>query len=313
MAMTRLQLRNAVIGNLQDRTDKNSEIDIALDLALEEIGKAHDFKDMITLQGDDEWYKVTQTFTDGTWTVASKILTKTGAFASYSFTSGDKIYISGGTDFTVGWYVISSRTDDDNIVLVAATGLSTGNETDVAATYMGDPGSYVLPSGTLRVKSATIVDGTNSVRIDFKTRDWIDEHYPNPAAGETNKPVVGVEEGGRIYVVPWSDSNYDIRLVTTSLPTLAAADASLPTLTVADYALICWATSYIFDLLEKERSSERWMRRYENKALPDAIRSDNKKPAIEHLAEIRTRDVRRTRNSVTALDNVRFDGIGGTY
>jgi hypothetical protein len=60
----------------------------------------------------------------GTWTESSKTLTKTGAFASYTHTSGDRIYITGGTGVTPGIYTVSSKTSNNAIVL--STSLSTG-------------------------------------------------------------------------------------------------------------------------------------------------------------------------------------------
>lgn len=56
------------------------------------------------------------------FTTSTKTLTKTGAFASYTFTEGDILYISGGTGVTAGLYEIASRTSDDAIVLVADIG-----------------------------------------------------------------------------------------------------------------------------------------------------------------------------------------------
>ena len=303
--MDREDLRNEVIYNLQNRADKNTQIDSALDLALEEIGKAHDFKDMLSLQSDADWYKVTLTFTDGAWTALTRTLTKAAAFADYSFTSGDKIYISAGTDFTAGWYEIASRTSDDAIVLTDVTGLSTGDEINVAATYMGDPGSYVLPSTTLRVTSAILVDGVLTKRLSLKTRDWIDEHYPHPEEDLTGHPHYGFTEGGRLYVVPWCSGAYEVRLTISELPTMASSDASEPTLTTANYALICWATSHMFDQLEKELSADRWMRRYYT-ARADAIESDMRKPAVEHVADPRVKAVTDPL-SIPAIDKAVFE------
>lgn len=65
-----------------------------------------------------------------TWTKASKTLTQTGAFTGYTFTSGDKIYITDGTDATKGIYEIAGKTDNDNITLtteIAASDLGTGD------------------------------------------------------------------------------------------------------------------------------------------------------------------------------------------
>lgn len=50
-----------------------------------------------------------------------KQLTQAGAFAAYTWVSGDKIYISAGTGVTPGWYEIASKVDDDNITLTTDT------------------------------------------------------------------------------------------------------------------------------------------------------------------------------------------------
>lgn len=57
-------------------------------------------------------------FTGATYTAASRTITSVGAFASYTFRSGDMIYITAGTGFTANrWYKIASRTSANAIVL----------------------------------------------------------------------------------------------------------------------------------------------------------------------------------------------------
>lgn len=72
-------------------------------------------------------------FTAATWTAATRTLTKTGAFTSYTFRSGDMIYITAGTGHTVGWYQIASRTSADAIVLSVDAGLSGADNADTEA------------------------------------------------------------------------------------------------------------------------------------------------------------------------------------
>ncbi len=75
------------------------------------------------------------TLATATWTAATKTLTQVGAFASYTFTAGDVIVITGGTGAKIGAYVIASRTSDDAIVLsksLASGDLSTGDITSVS-------------------------------------------------------------------------------------------------------------------------------------------------------------------------------------
>jgi hypothetical protein len=57
------------------------------------------------------------TLTAATFTTATKNLTQTGAFSSYTHNAGDVIYINGGTGVTTGVYSVASKTDNDTIVL----------------------------------------------------------------------------------------------------------------------------------------------------------------------------------------------------
>lgn len=59
-------------------------------------------------------------FADGAYTTATKTLTKTGAFAGYTFAAGDRIKVTGGTGVVADWYEIASRVSDDAITTVTA-------------------------------------------------------------------------------------------------------------------------------------------------------------------------------------------------
>lgn len=61
-------------------------------------------------------------FTAATLTTSTKTLTKTAAFAGYTWASGDRVYLSAGTGVTVGSYEVASKTSDDAIVLTADPG-----------------------------------------------------------------------------------------------------------------------------------------------------------------------------------------------
>lgn len=60
--------------------------------------------------------------TDGAWTASTLTLTKTGAFASYTYRDNDRIYVSGGTGVTAGLYDIASKVSDDEITLATSIG-----------------------------------------------------------------------------------------------------------------------------------------------------------------------------------------------
>lgn len=82
---------------------------------------------------DAEWRPPAVDLSGATWTQASFALSKTGAFAGYSVTAGDEVYVSGGTGVTPGWYAIVSKTSDNAIVLATSIGAGADGQTDIAA------------------------------------------------------------------------------------------------------------------------------------------------------------------------------------
>jgi len=65
-------------------------------------------------------------FTNGTWDGATT-LTKTGAFANYSFTTGDQIRLEATGGLVAGWYTITARLDADRVTLLTSPGGATGS------------------------------------------------------------------------------------------------------------------------------------------------------------------------------------------
>lgn len=67
-------------------------------------------------------------FTAATFTTATGVIHKTGAFSGYTWRAGDMIQISAGTGFTANnWYLITSKTDNDNIVVSGGPGADNAN------------------------------------------------------------------------------------------------------------------------------------------------------------------------------------------
>jgi hypothetical protein len=62
-----------------------------------------------------------------TWNAGTLTLTKTGAFAGYTYAAGDSILIDGGTGITKGRYKIDSKTSNDAIVLATSIGSNTAD------------------------------------------------------------------------------------------------------------------------------------------------------------------------------------------
>ncbi len=67
----------------------------------------------------------------GAWNNTAKTITKTDAFADYTFASGDEIYVSGGTGVTAGFFTIASRTSDDVIVTSSDINGGSGDVADI--------------------------------------------------------------------------------------------------------------------------------------------------------------------------------------
>ena len=65
--------------------------------------------------------------TDGDWVAATKTLTKTAAFADYTFKTGDIIRLVSGTGSSPGRFTVASRVDDDAITLTASPGADASN------------------------------------------------------------------------------------------------------------------------------------------------------------------------------------------
>ncbi len=86
---------------------------------------------------------------DGVWTVATKTLTKTGAFSSYTWASGDQISVTAGTGVTAAWYEIASKTSDDAIVLKEE--IASANNTDTTTDIIGWEDALVAGTDILRM------------------------------------------------------------------------------------------------------------------------------------------------------------------
>lgn len=119
----------------------------------------------------------------GCTTVASGsnwTLTKTGAFASYTFVSGDMIYIVSGTGATAGWATIVSKDSSDQLTVTArgtcviAAGvnyvtLGIGVEHDVEANFDSDAG--LTPEDLYEV-AATIQKGLRRAGCETGLVSW---------------------------------------------------------------------------------------------------------------------------------------------
>lgn len=95
------------------------------------------------------------TITNAVWSNSSLTLTRTNAFASYTFVEDDTFQLDTGTNATVGFYTVASRTDSNSVVL----------EQSIGATATGVGGKF-------RLNSAQLPDDFRSI-IKIKRTDGL--------------------------------------------------------------------------------------------------------------------------------------------
>lgn len=108
--------------------------------------------------------KMAMVIAAGAWVAATKTLTKTAAFASYTWQRGDQLYVSGGTGVTAGWYEIGARTSDNAIIMLDS--IATANAADITTTLIGWENAIEIGSDILSIDSY----GSSST-VDTAVRD----------------------------------------------------------------------------------------------------------------------------------------------
>ncbi len=104
-------------------------------------------------------YAAPVTANSGTWVESTLSYTSTGSFSSYTYTQGDVLTLTAGTNVTNGEYPIASKTDSDAIVLEQTITDTAGNLTtgDITASIQFP---YVsLPSDLVSIDSITPSNG----------------------------------------------------------------------------------------------------------------------------------------------------------
>lgn len=126
--------------------------------------------------------------TAAAWTDAGRTLTETGAFAAYTAKAGDVLTITAGTPATAGRYVISSRTNDDTIVLASDINATNDNATGVVASHLNERlivmGSTLTADGRAHASLHYMDDGTAGVAVGTVLRQTLavdgttDDNHP---------------------------------------------------------------------------------------------------------------------------------------
>lgn len=110
-------------------------------------------------------------FVDGSFANATLTLTKVGAFPAATCQAGDKLYLddNGSGEVTPGLYTITTRTDDNNVVLASDIRSGANDPTDVRCDQ--HTGAVGLPWATVQHA------------LDFTTRDAVNGDRFNVKAG----------------------------------------------------------------------------------------------------------------------------------
>ena len=259
--MTRTELRS-MVQSITSRTDKDTLINSAIDLAIKEIAKIKDFRKVVS-EEDLSIRSVSLGWKDGDWDEATLTLSKTDAFDSYTWVSGDQIYLDGGTGTTVGWYTVASKTSDDAIVLSATCGV---DATDVSASAIGQPYKLALTglSQTFQhIQITSLIDGLLSNDFTIKPKRWVVARWPHVSALSPGKPYLGYIEGDYLFMHPISDDNYTMRITYTTIAGLAfAGDSTENPIPETDHAVVCWTSAFIFDSIDLPDQGLVWKGRF---------------------------------------------------
>jgi len=192
------------------------------------------------------------TFTDGGYVATTKTLTKTAAFAAFTLTAGDKIYLSAGTGITPGWYAVATRVSDDAITLSTSAGT---NSSDVAATAIGTKltltaGAYIVAADTLyktdlfdaytfvAADQINVTGGTGLTPDIYTISAKPDDHTVTlssaPGAAATADATIAGIIGTYSVIIDFSDQTF------TTMDDVAAAFQSAIQDAGADDALVSW-------------------------------------------------------------------------
>lgn len=90
------------------------------------------------------------------WNATTKILNEANQFSTYTFLEGDMIEITAGTNVTLGWYRIASKTDASNIVLDESIGATLTDDTVTGTIHTS---AIALPSDFREILAINTTSG----------------------------------------------------------------------------------------------------------------------------------------------------------
>jgi len=126
-----------------------------------------------------------------------------------------------------------------------------------------------------RVKEVRVLDGTSAYSVQIKEKSWFVKKFPNPTESSPSKPLYCYQEANTLYFAPVPDSDYDIEYTYIPDESSFTEDSSENPIPLLDHALVCWATAYLFDSMQKFQEGRLW-RSNSYAAFASAVKRDKR-------------------------------------
>jgi len=192
---------------------------------------------------------------------------------------------------------IGGRTDKDEVIEM---GIDLGLEGEIGQTrifqslvtipadvdMVVDQDYVNLPSGTVKVLQALVVDGTSSFELVLRPRSLINRLYPAPEHSESSTPQTGFIMGSKLYLRPIPDEALAVRFSVFSLPSMPAKASGESSLAYLALCLIQFATFWVFQSTEFFQSAREWRAFFES-SLRKLVEMESAEPGIIRRAHVR--------------------------
>lgn len=145
-------------------------------------------------------------------------------------------------------------------------------------TLTADTYRYSLPSDMKVCMGMRIIDGSSSRTLHEKTKTWLNWREPYPATRSSGKPTYYCIDGNYFELYPPPDSAYTLYINYVYWPVEMSEDSDTPSVDDLDDALIAYAASDLYAMIEMNEQSDWWRERYD-KMLKEAKAVDMSRPA----------------------------------
>jgi hypothetical protein len=200
-----------------------------------------------------------------------------------------------------------------NLALQAISKRATFREQVVESdsTLTSGSSSIALPTGTRRVRTVIVLDGSQPYQLVLKTKGFIRDRWPDTSQLAAGDPEVGYIEGSNLYVLPKASSDLSLRWTVEKNLTEFSTDSDTCECPLLDEALIAWASCFIFKLTQQLEDAAVWNGTYEM-ALQSAISEDRKIGGVDIRAQEFVR-ASSTERSVVINPYDPFSGLRRSY